>query len=544
MDDAKTIIARQERIANSRASLDSWWQDIALRVLPIAGQFTTTSEAGEKRTERLFSGKPVTDNERFAAVMDELLTPRTQRWHVLSPEDEAIQDDQQAASYLERLNKLLFTMRYRPKADFASQNHQGFMSIGAFGNSCLFVDEEIGSGPRYMQWFLKECYWSANQHGQIDTLYRRYPMTAGNAARKAKESGWSLPEKIKDKVTKDPYCTFEFIRAIVPNEERVYSRMDHQGMAFKCFDIAIDEKHMCKEGGFRTWPCGIGRYMLAPNEDYGRSPAMAAWPGILTLNEQKKTVLRAGQKEVDPPILLSEDGALEPFNQRPGAANYGMLSADGTQLAQPLKTGANVPLGIELMMMEGREIEEAFLVSIFKILAEHPQMTATQVLEIAQQKATLLAPMMGRQQSGYLGPIIEREVDILSRDSRFAWIEDEMPESLRAAGGAYKIEYRSPLARAMRAQDGVAIVRTLEVLPVAAQADPDALLVMDIPASMRELAEINGVPAKLVRDSKMVAALKQQARQAEELEAAVEVAPQLSQAALNAAKAEQLRTGA
>jgi hypothetical protein len=87
-------------------------------------------------------------------------------------------------------------------------------------------------------------------------------------------------------------------------------------------------------------------------------------------------------------------------------------------------------------------------------------------------------------------------------------------------------------------------VRTLEVLPVAAQADPDALLVMDIPASMRELAEINGVPAKLVRDSKMVAALKQQARQAEELEAAVEAAPQLSQAALNAAKAEQLRTGA
>jgi hypothetical protein len=543
LDDAKTIIERQGRIASGRANLDTWWQDIALRVLPLAAQFTTTSEQGEKRTERLFTGKPVTDNERFAAVMDELLTPRTQKWHVLAPEDEEIEDDQQVASYMERLNKLLFTMRYRPKADFASQNHQGFLSIGAFGNSCLFVDEAIGEGPRYRQWFLKECYWSENQHGQIDTLYRRYLMTAGNAARKAREEGWDIPSKVSEKAAKDPYCTFEFIRAIVPNEERVMSRLDHVGMAFKCFDIAVEEKHMCKVGGFRTWPCGTGRYMLAPNESYGRSPAMAAWPGILTLNEQKKTVLRAGQKEVDPPILLAEDGALEPFNQRPGAANYGMLSADGSMLAQPLKTGANVPLGIELMALEGQEIEEAFLVSIFKILSEHPQMTATQVLEITQQKATLLAPMMGRQQSGYLGPIIEREIDILSRDSRFAWIEEEMPESLRSVGGAYKIEYRSPLARAMRAQDGVAIMRTLEVLPVAAQADPYALLVMDVPGSMRELAEINGVPAKLIRDTKMVAAMKQQAREAEELEAAVDAAPQLSQAALNAAKAEQLRTG-
>lgn len=544
MSDADTIISRQERLASGRSNFDSWWQEIALRVLPLAAQFTTTSEAGERRTERLFTGKPVTDNERFAAVMDELLTPRSQLWHILAPEDEDVADDTETSVYLERLNKLLFTQRYRPRANFAAHKHQGYLSVGAFGNSCLFIDEAIGEGPRYRQWHLRECYWVENQHGMIDTIYRRYQMQAGQAVRKAREDGWDLPQKIVDQAAKDPYCQFDFIRAIVPNEERIASRADHRGMPWSCFDVALEGRHLCKVGGFRSWPCAIGRYMLAPNESYGRSPAMAAWPGILTLNEQKKTVLRAGQKEVDPPILLSEDGALEPFNQRPGAANYGMLSADGQALAQPLRTGANVPLGIELMGLEAAEIEEAFLVSIFKILAEHPQMTATQVLEITQQKATLLAPMMGRQQAEDLGPLIEREIDILSRDSRYAWIEDEMPDALRERGGAYRIEYRSPLARAMRAQDGVAIMRTLEALPVAAQIDADSLLVVDVPAAMRELAEINGMPAKFVRDSKMVAAIKDQKREAEQIAAAVEAAPQLSQAALNAAKAEQLRTGA
>ena len=40
-------------------------------------------------------------------------------------------------------------------------------------------------------------------------------------------------------------------------------------------------------------------------------------------------------------------------------------------------------------------------------------MTATEVLERAREKGALLAPTMGRQQSEALGPMIEREIDIL-----------------------------------------------------------------------------------------------------------------------------------
>jgi hypothetical protein len=544
-DDAKSLIAQQARLESRRANWTTWWQEIALRVMPSAAQFTTVSAEGERRTERLFSGKPVTDNERFAAVMDDLLTPRTQKWHALAPEDEEIEDDQEAAAYLDRLNNLLFTVRYRPKANFAAQKHMGYLSVGAFGNSCLFIDEEVARGPRYRQWHMSEVFWAENHQGVIDTIYRKFRLTAKQAVQKAKEAGWqSLPVKILQTAEKEPFTEFEFIHAIQPNPERVASRADYRGMAYSSHYVALEGQHLCHVGGYRSFPCAIGRYMLGPNETYGRSPAMAAWPGILTLNEEKKTILRAGQKEVDPPILLAEDGVLGVFNQRPGAANYGMVTMDGQALAQPMKTGANVPLGLELMGLEAAEIEEAFLVSIFKILAEHPQMTATQVLEITQQKATLLAPMMGRQQSEDLGPLIEREVEILSRDTRFAWIEEEMPESLRERMAAYKIEYRSPLARALRAQDGVAIMRTMEALPIAAQLDPDALLIVDVPGAMRELAAINGMPPKLVRDSKTVEQLKQQQREAEQVEAAVDAAPQLSQAALNAAKAEQLRMSA
>jgi hypothetical protein len=543
-DDVKSLIKYQADLASRRSNWESWWDEIAYRVMPADAQFTTVSAEGEKRTERIFTGKPIIDNERFAAVMDELLTPRSQVWHALGPEDDDLEDDQSSKEYLERLNKLLISMRYRPRANFASQKNQGYMSLGAFGNSCMYIDEELGRGPRYRQIHLREVFWAQNHQGQIDTVYRKFELQARQAVQKAKEEGWQLPPKITQAYEKDPYQKFWFLHCARPNAERVNSRRDFRGMPYSSHYIALDDQMMCKVGGYNSWPYAIGRGTIAPNESYGRSPAMTAWGAILTLNEEKKTVLRAGQKEVDPPILLQDDGALEPFNLRSGALNYGSMSSDGTALAAPFKTGANIPLGFELMSLEQSEIEEAFLVSIFKILAEHPQMTATQVLEITQQKGTLLAPTMGRQQSEDLGPLIEREIDLLARDSRYQWITEDMPETLRERGGGYKIEYRSPLARAMRAQDGVAIMRTIEAVGAAATIDPDSAMVIDVPAAVRELAEINGMPAKLIRDKATTDAMKNQKDMQEQQAQAAAVAPEMSAAALNVAKAEQLRTGA
>jgi len=544
MADVDWFFKQQERLAEKRALWDAWWQQIAYRVMPGSATFQTEDQEGTKRMERLFTGKPVTNNQRFAAVLDDLLTPRSQVWHGLTPQDDELSEAQDVKLYLERLTKLLFALRYRPAANFAPQKSQGYLSVGAFGNSCLFIDEEVGKGPRYKHLFLKEIFWAENHAGIIDTVYRKYGMGARQALQCAKIYGWGeLPEKIRVAAEKEPFKEFDFLHVVKPNDELNPSRKDFRGRPWSSFYMAYDGKSLLQESGYHAWPFAIGRYDLSPGELFARSPAMAAWGAILTLNEEKKTVLRAGQQAVNPPLLLSEDGALEPFNVRPGALNHGAMSSDGTPLVQPLQMGDNVPLGLELMEVENGEIEDSFLVTIFKILTENPQMTATQVLEIAQQKATLLAPVMGRQHSEDLGPLIGREIDIASRMSQHAWILEEMPDALKEQGGAYQIDYRSPLARAMRAQDGVAIMRTFEALPAAQALDPHSVMVIDVPAAVRELSEINGVPAKLVRDKKMYDQLVEMAQQQTNLQQAAAAAPGVSQAALNAAKADQLRLG-
>jgi hypothetical protein len=196
-----------------------------------------------------------------------------------------------------------------------------------------------------------------------------------------------------------------------------------------------------------------------------------------------------------------------------------------------------VPLGAELLAIEQTDVKAAFLQTVFEVLVDNPQMTATQVLEIAQQRGVLLAPTMGRQHSEDLGPLIEREIDIANK----AGLLPPMPPEIEEIEGEYETEYTSPLARAMRAQDALAIARTFEMLPGAIAIDKTAAYVIDVPASIRELAEINGMPAKLVRDKKAVDEITSQNAEAEQAVQAAELAPDISTAALNAAKAEELR---
>ena len=113
-----------------------------------------------------------------------------------------------------------------------------------------------------------------------------------------------------------------------------------------------------------------------------------------------------------------------------------------------------------MMEHEAALINDAFLVTLFQILTETPQMTATEVIERTNEKGILLAPTIGRQQSEYLGPLIDRELDVLAAQN----LLPPMPPRLREAQGEYEVRYDSPLARAQRAQEAAGFIRTVETV--------------------------------------------------------------------------------
>lgn len=534
---ADEIIKRHERLKSERSIWDSHWQEIAERIWPDRAQFTSKDRTpGEKRTERMFDATAALALTRFAAAMESMLTPRTAKWHRLRVPDEDLNAHPAIQRYLDEVTNILFRVRYSARANYASQMHESYMSLGSFGTGGVMIEDMLGTGIRYKSCDLAGLYFCESRHGVIDTVHRSFKYTARQAIQHFEED--RLPEKIRAAADKHPDQTFEFIHCVRPNEERQGGDTTFRGMPFASYYVCLETRDVVEEGGYRTIPYALGRYITTPGEIYGRSPAMLVLPDIKMLNEMKKTIIRQAHLAVSPPLLLQEDGALQAFDLRPNALNFGGVDERGQQLVHPLRVEGRLDIGMDMIEAQQRVINDAFLVTLFQILIDAPQMTATEAMLRAQEKGALLAPTMGRQQSEMLGPQIEREIDILAA----AGMLPEMPRELIEMGGEIEIEYVSPLNRAQRAEDGVAILRTFEAVSALAQVDPSVMMAFNLPMAARELAQINGVPAKILRTEEEVEAMEDEVGQQAEMAQLLQAAPIAAQTAKTMAEAQALQS--
>jgi hypothetical protein len=130
---------------------------------------------------------------------------------------------------------------------------------------------------------------------------------------------------------------------------------------------------------------------------------------------------------------------------------------------------------------------------------------------------------MGRFQSESLGPMIEREYDILRRMGLLPAIPPELIE----AGAHFKVEYDAPLNRAMRAEEGSGIQRALQfAAEVAGQAqDPSVMDVFNFDVIIPEIVDINGAPFRFINDAATVAQKRKDRNQAQQTQQATQALP-------------------
>jgi len=378
------------------------------------------------------------------------------------------------------------------------------------------------NGIRYKTMFLGEVYFCENHQGIIDTVYRIFTMKARQMVQKW---GDKVPKEIRDRADMPEDKDYEIIHCIRPNTEKVEGAMNFKGMDYYSAYVSCEGRVTLSESGYNTFPIPVSRYSTTPGEIYGRSPAMLVLPAIKTLNEQKKTVLKQGHRTVDPVLLAYDDGVLDGFSLKPGAINPGGVSSEGRALVHALPTG-NLAIARDMMEDERMAVNDAFLVTLFQILVDSPQMTATEVMERAREKGALLAPTMGRQQSELLGPMIERELDILIRQGKLP----PMPGALREAAGEYKVEYDSPLSRAQKAEEGAGSMRTIQwAAEIAANSqNPTIFDHFNFDEIIPELADINAMPVRFINDPKTVEQIRAGRQQQQATQQLIDAAPAMA----------------
>lgn len=530
------ILREQSQMESNRGTFENHWQEIAERVYPRAADFQGERTQGAKNTQLIFDATAALALERFAAAVESYICPRNEKWHGLETDDDDLNQDQEIQEYLEEVVNILFAVRYSPLANFASQVHENFMSLGSFGTGCMFVDEMVGRGIRYKAIHLSEVFFQENHEGVIDRVHRKFKMSARNIMEQFGMAGLNqdIPDVVKTAAKETPMRMFDVLHCVRPNDDIKGNENSYRGMRYSSVYMLQKERAILEEGGYRTFPYAVSRYVTQPRETYGRSPAMTVLPDIKMLNEMQKTIIRAAHMAVDPPLLLQEDGALSGFKMKPGALNFGGVDDQGRQIVHPLMSGAKFELGFEMQDQKRKQINDAFLVTLFQILVDTPAMTATEVMHRMREKADLLAPAMGRQQSELLGPMIGRELDILTQAKALP----PMPQKMLQRGASIRIRYTGPMQQAQRASEGIGILRTLEAATPLIQIDPSLMNEVDTRETFRLLGEINGAPKKMFFTKEQMQAKDAAKFEAEQAAAMMEAAPIAGKAAKDLATAQ------
>jgi hypothetical protein len=509
------------RLSAGRANFETMWEGIAEVIWPNQRMSFKPGKSqrspGIKDTQLQFDSTPQLALGQFAAILDSLLTPANSQWHRLTTTNPELNKVRAVREWYEAATTVLFGYRTAYLANFPGQNQGVFKSLGAFGTGVMYLDK-LGTAPglRYKTCTLGEVYLKEGHQGIVQHVIRYFPLTPAKAAEwfGAGSLSPAMQRELAMPDLRDQECWF--IHCVKPQAEYFAERLDSYGKKFVSHYVDMKYKWLIQTAGYNTFPYLTPRYEQAPGEVYGRSPAMQVLPSINTLQMQKRSMLKAGQLAVDPVLLIPDDGILDEVDRAPGSVLRGGTSPGGNPMVSVLPSG-RLDMGIEMMDEERKQINAAFLVHLFQILTDTPTMTATEVIERTREKGILLAPTVGRQQSEYLGPMIDRELDVLMEQR----LLPPMPPELLEANGEYEVAYENPLSRVMRAEKVAGGMRTLDMAAQVATATGDATVfdVFDFDTIIPEVGDINGMPVTWTKTEEALAALREQRAQAAERDA-------------------------
>lgn len=507
-DIARELIKRHEKLENDRRAFwDPTWQDISDYMAPRKSNILREREPGRRQTDHMFDATPVKANELLAASIQGSLTSAAIRWFSLRVRSIALKDNQDINRWLEQASAIMYDALRQ--SNFASEIHEAYLDLGAFGTAGIFVPEpEVSaskgfSGLRFQALPIGGYTIDEDSDGRVDTVFYPFKLT-GKAA--LEKWGDKLPEATQKKAQEKPNEMVEFLHVAMPREVDLLLRKNKKGatnMPWASYHIDVKAKAIISKSGFNEFPYLVPRWSKVAGEMWGRGPGYTALPDVRTLNKLVELKLKALAKNIDPPVMVRDEGVIGAVRLTPG----GLTHVRDLEAVRTLELTGR----FDITQLEETKLQDAVKNIFFSDqlqLREGPQMTALEVQVRFELMQRFLGPTLGRLESELLNPLIERVFGILTR----AKVIPEPPEEILAAqeamGGSAQIvdiEYEGPLARAQRVSDSVATQRFLSsVLPMA-ESSPNVLDLIDMDEMVRVNAHASGVPAVVLRSKEEVA---------------------------------------
>ena len=499
--DGKDIVKRFDTLVSQRKTVEDVWDVINKLVVPFRGDFfrdISSEHAVTWRDNReIFDSTAVDAAGTLAASIHGSLTSPAIRWFELAFRSEVLNDDKDSRAWLEAAAHKCFLGLQ--DSNFNLEANETYIDLVSYGTSMIIEEVEEKNGKfqklNFQSVPVEETWFEQDHTGQANRSYRRYMWTVDQIATKFGIE--ALPEAMQKQVgnAQSMDKKLAVILCIYPREDKKNANVSKTlapkerpwGMKHVLHKDAFE---LGEEGGYYENPAFIPRWRKTSKSMWGHGPAMIALPDILTINQLVELILKSTEKVVDPPTKVTERGLLSDLDLEPA----GLTVVRTMDSMEPYESGAR----FDVSQLQREQLKQSIR-SIFYVdqleLKESPAMTATEVQTRYELMQRLLGPTLGRLQSDYLDPLVQRTFNILYRAGQFG----ELPAAITDEGnGELDIIYTGPLVRAQRADIAQGVSRWVASLAELGEIVPEVLDIPNWDAIGKELGSLEGVPAKLM----------------------------------------------
>jgi len=503
-DLAKSLLTRFQGLEETRSPWVSTWQELTEYMLPRKNSFTAGGlRRGNAGDERIFDSTPMHSLELLASSLGGLLTNPSVPWFDIRTKQEDIGDDGEVREFLEHARKRLTAVFNSEACGFQTNVHELYLDVALLGTAVMYVEADPQTVVRFSSRPLGEVYVAESARGVVDTVYRRYEMSARQVAQ---EWGAACSEDVRKLAVDAPDTTVEILHAVFPRTDRDPNGIGAANFPFGSIYMETATEHVLENSGYLEMPFMVPRWAKAAGETYGRGPGQTALSDTRVLNAMARTALMAAEKMSDPPLMVPDDGFLGPVRSGPGGLSYYRAGSSDRIEALPVRVDL---VATEKMMQQRRDsIRRIFLGD--QLSPEGPAVTATEAVIRQSDKMRTLGPVLGRLQTEFLSPLIKRVFNIMLRAGELP----PFPKGMSADD--IEVRYTSPVARAQRQYEAQTLPQVLQHLaPIMGNGDPFGVMDnFDTDKVTRHVADLFGTPADYLRAQSDVATSREQKAEA------------------------------
>ncbi len=317
--DVKDLMRRMKRFETDRSNWDNQYQECADYAMPQNNQIIEEKSKGEPQDD-LFDTTAEGANIELAAGLYSNIFPTENRAFALEVDNEELSENEDVKTWLEKATRVIH--KYLVSSNFRQAFFEFLKQLGCYGTACLYEAKGKKTPITFINFHMSGVYIATNSDEIVDTVFRKFKYTARQAVQEfgIENLGEKIAEAYNDLDHRDK--EFNFFHAVFPREEYDPSLDDSINMEFASVYVSRDETKIISEGGYDELPYQVDRFDKDALEDYGRSPTMKELPNIKMVNAMQRTRIKGWEKQVDPPVLLPDDGSIWPLATQPGGVIF------------------------------------------------------------------------------------------------------------------------------------------------------------------------------------------------------------------------------